>query len=203
MKWLLPLLFAGSLAAAGGPRLFFSRNFPGSAPPYIQVTVDADGSVEYGEAPDDDNPLKFRLTDSETREVFGLADKLDHFKRPLESPLKVAFMGTKTFRFEDGAQHNEVKFNYSEDPDARLLTDWFERIADSERHVIDLERAVKYDRLGVLNALLSLETDWDRKRLVCPQQFLPLLDRVVKNESYMHTARVRAAALAEAMRAAK
>jgi DNA gyrase subunit A len=96
-----------------------------------------------------------------------------------------------------------AKFNFSEDPDARLLADWFERITESEQHLINLERAVKYDKLGVVKALLLLQMSMDRKRLVGMPQYLPLLDRVVKNETYMHTARVRAAAIAEAIRATK
>ena len=52
------------------------------------------------------------------------------------------------------------------------------------------------------NALLLLETTRDQKRLIAPEQFLPLLDRVVKNESYMHMARERAAVFANAIRAA-
>jgi hypothetical protein len=43
----------------------------------------------------------------------------------------------------------------------------------------------------------------DQKRLVAERQFLPLLDRVVGNESYIHMARARAAALAESIRAPK
>ena len=40
----------------------------------------------------------------------------------------------------------------------------------------------------------------DRKRLVAVEQYLPMLDRIASNESYMHTARVRASELAEAIR---
>ena len=32
------------------------------------------------------------------------------------------------------------------------------------------------------------------------EQYLPMLDRIAKNESFMHTARTHAAALAEAIR---
>jgi hypothetical protein len=135
--------------------------------------------------------------------MFALADKLDHFKRPLESGLKVAQMGMKTFRFEDGAEKPEVKFNFSEDPDARALTDWFERISESGQNYWYLERAVKYDKLGVQKALLQFETALDRKRLVFPQLFLPMLDRVAKNNSYLNMARSRAANLADLIRAAK
>ena len=110
MKWSFILLFTSALAAGDGPRLFYSKSFPGSTPAYVQVTLEKSGDAEYREAPDDDNPLKFQLTPAETSEVFGLADKLDRFKRPLESGLKVAFMGTKLFRYENGAEKGEVKF---------------------------------------------------------------------------------------------
>ncbi len=200
MKWVFALLFAGALGAADGPRLFYSRDFPGSAPAYLQVTLDKEGNAEYGEAPDDDNPLKFRLTEAETREVFGLADKLDHFKSPLESPARVAFMGKKTFRYVDGAQKSEETFNYTVDVNAKELQDWFERMAESAQRRIELERTAKYDKLGVPRALLLIQADLEKDRLVGLDQFLPMLDRIAKNETYMHTARTRAAALAESIR---
>ena len=200
MKWCFVLLFANVLFAGDGPRLFYSKSFPGSVPSYFQVTLEQNGDVEYREAADEDDPLQFHLAEAETREVFGLAEKLDYFKRPLESPAKVAFMGTKTFRYENGGRKSETKFNYSEDPQARDLTDWFERMGEAAEHRIELERTAKYDRLGVLKALLLLESAMDRKRLVGMDQYLPMLDRIAKNESYMHTARARAAEIAEAIR---
>ncbi len=110
-------------------------------------------------------------------------------------------MGTKTFRYENGEQKNEVKFNYSEDQSARDLLDWFERIAESAQHRIGLERTARFDRLGVVRALLLLESAIERKRLVALDQYLPMLDKIAKNETYMHTARARAAEIAEAIRA--
>ncbi len=204
MKLAVALLIAFAAAVAGDdPRIFWSKSFPGSAPPYQQVTLDRAGNALYGEAPDDDQPLKFRLTDTETEAVFGLADKLDHFRHPLESPLKVAFMGTKTFRWEAGADRPEVKFNFSEDPAAQALLDWFERMAESAQARIELERAAKYDRLGVDQALRNLRVSMDRNRLVGLEQFLPMLDRIANNDSYMHTARMKAAEMADAIREAK
>ncbi len=203
MKFALILAVVPLFASADVQRLVFSKSFPGSAPPYVEITLDRNGNSSYKEAADDDQPLRFQISESDVGAIFGLADKLGHFNHPLESPLKVAFMGTKTFRFEAGDEKQEVKFNYSEDPDAQALLDWFERISETEQHVINLERAVKYDKLGVNDALLLLQISFDHKRLVAPQQLLPLLDRVVKNDSYMHMARERAAGLAEAIRASK
>ena len=189
--------------SAAEPRLFFSKSFPGSVPAYVAITVEQNGEGEYKEGPDDDSPLKFQLSATEVGEIFALAEKLDRFKRPLESPLKVAQMGMKTLRYEDGANKTEVKFNFSEDIDARTLTDWFERISETGQNYWILERAVKYDKLGVNKALLQFETSIDKKRVVSPQMFLPMLDRVAKNASYLNMARARAANLADSIRAAK
>jgi hypothetical protein len=201
MKFSLLLLCATAMLANAAPRLFYSKSFPGSTPAYLQVTVERDGKAEYKEAPDDELPMKFKLSDEETKTVFDLAEKLEHFKNPLESGLKVAFMGKKTFRWEDGgAAKGEQQFNYSENVDAQQLLDWFEKMAESAQYRILLESSAKYDRLGVDKALRQILSAMDRKRLVGVEQYLPMLDRIANNESYMHTARTKASEIAEAIR---
>jgi hypothetical protein len=205
VRGFLLLLAAGVAIAANpnAPNLFYSKAFPGSDPAYIQVTVDSDGQVEYKEAPDDDLPLKFKLTDTEKTDVFALAEKLDWFKRPIESGLKVAFMGTKTFRCERGTEKHEQQFNYSEDPAAKGLWDWFERMTESAQHRVNLDRAAKYDKLGVFKAVSQLGAAIEAKRVVGLEQYLPTLDRIIKNESYMHAARARASEIADYIRNGK
>jgi hypothetical protein len=199
-------IFAAMLTpvlAQAAPRLVFTKSFPGSTPAYVEISVEKDGRVVYKEAPDDNNPISIRLTQANADTMFSLADKLNHFADPIDSNVKVAFMGKKTFRYEDpaGTEKHHVEFNYSADLNAQALLDWFERIAESERDYIELERSAKYDKLGVENALLQIQTTLAQQRLVAPQQYLPLLDRIVKNESYMNMARHRAAALAQQFRA--
>jgi len=200
MRFVFLIVLSGACFAADAPRLLYSKSFPGSVPAYVGITLERNGAGEYREAADDENPLKFQLTETEVSEMFALAAKLGYFTHPLESPLKVAFMGMKTFQWEQGGKKNETKFNFSEDANARALADWFERITESESHYINLERAAKYDKLGVLKALLQLESSMDRKRIVAAKQYLPLLDRIIKNESYMHAARARASGIAESIR---
>ncbi len=193
-------LTAAALVAADPPRITYTKSFPGSTPAYIAITVDKEGHGVYKEAEDDDSPMDFQLAPAETEAVFDLAAKLDHFSKPLESPIKVAFMGDKTFRWESGAEKREVKFNYSGSAEAQMLWDWFERMAETEQRFAVLDNATHFDKLGVNQALLELETAFDKKRLVALAQFLPLLDRVAGSERYMHMARERAAALADAIR---
>jgi hypothetical protein len=197
------VLFLGVASLFGSdsvPKVIYSKSFPGSVPAYVSVELLKSGQAVYKEAPDDENPVDFKLSPEDTNEIFALVDKLDRFKRPLESNLKVANMGMKTFRFEDSATKNETKFNYSLDPDANLLLDWFERLTETQRLQFDLERTAKFDKLGVNKTLLQIEMAYNRKRLVGVDRFLPLLDRVAKNDTYLHMARERAASLADAFR---
>jgi len=203
MKIPILMLAAAGLMFGEGPRLVFTKTFPGSTPPFLQITVERSGDCLYKEDPKDENPISFKLSEADTAAMFGLADKLNHFSRPLASGLKVAFMGAKTFRYEGAGETKEAKFNYSEDLEAKTLLDWFERIAESERAYIDLERAVRFDKLGVNDSILRIEVARNQKRLLGEEQFLPFLDRIIKSEAYMHMARARASALAESIRAAK
>jgi hypothetical protein len=201
---LAAVLCALPLFAAESGKIVYIKTFPGSVPAFTSVTLEASGEGVYKDAPDDEAPAKFRLAVDDAKTIFDLASKLDYFKRPLESGLKVANMGMKSFRWESGANPPaEVKFNYTQDENGRLLLDWFERIAESEMHYFALDRSIKYDRLGVHKVLIDLNITWDRKRLVAVDQFLPMLDRIAKNESFLHMARERAAQLATEFRGRK
>lgn len=204
MRPLFFLVASLAFAQSGTPRLIYSKSFPGSVPAYAEIRIDKSGASLYQEEKNDDDPLKFQLSRSETSQLFDLADKLDHFTHPLESGLKVAKMGDKTFRYErDGGESHEAKFNFSENPDAQALNGLFEQIAETERALIDLERAVRFDKLGAQDAILRVEILRDEKHLMAPEQFLPMLDRIAKNESFLHMARDRAATLADSIRSAK
>ncbi len=191
------LAFAGTLA--GGQKLIFTKTFPQSQPPYVRIAVEESGAGEFRTSPQDDQPVQFQLSDAEKTELFGLANKVD-FGQKLEAPMRVAQMGLKTIRFENAGRTVEQTFNYTQNLDARALTDWFERISESEMCYLDLERTAKYEKIGVNEAILQIQADWERKRLVAPKQFLPLLDRIVKSESYVKMARARAANLADTFR---
>jgi hypothetical protein len=192
------LLFSCTLCAA--PQLFYSKYFKGSVPEYVAITVEQDGQVSYQEAKEDDNPIKIQLDHASVHDMFDLAEKLGRFQRPIESGLKIANLGLKTFRFVDGAEHHEVQFNYSEDLNAQALLDRFERITETEQHFVNLDRTAHFEKLGVNDVLLQMQITWEHNRLIAPEQFLPLLDRIARNESYLHISRELAASMADAIR---
>ena len=198
---LIAVLCLAVIPAVAEPRIVYSKFFKGSTPEFVSITVEKDGHVVYRRAEDDANGREFSLKPEETREVFTLADKLGDFAQPLESGLKVANMGRKTFRYEDGPLAREVSFNYSENEDAKQLVGWFERITATEEVWLGLDSAIHFDKLGVDQAFLQVRMLWDAHRLIAPEQFLPLLARISKNESFMHMDRERAASLADEIHA--
>ena len=188
----LPMLFSCGLMAQEGT-IFYSKHFPKSKPEYMEIIVEATGEAIYKESAEDDQPVKFKLSPEEVKTVWDLAAKVDWFQKKLESGLPVARMGEKSYRYTNGAIKHEISFNYSQDLDAQALQDWFEKMTETVNLYFDLERTAKFERLGVDRALLHLEAAWDKKRLMSYELYYPLLNRIIKNDSYLNMARDRAA----------
>jgi hypothetical protein len=201
----LLIIAAASCATlwAATPRLIFTKTFPGSVPEYICVNVDRTGALEYKESPTDNQPLKANLQADDIEPLFVMAQKLDFFRSPVESGLKVANTGKKVFRYEaEDGTGTEVAFNYSTNETAQQLLQRFEQIAATERAYLELDRTIRYDKLGVNDALASVESLWLHKQLAAPQQFIPLLTRIEMHDTFMHLVRDRAAKLRSEFEAA-
>jgi hypothetical protein len=197
------LLLAALAVSADAQRIVYTKVFPGSNPAYVKITVDAQGAATYQEAADEPEPVRFTLEPAVTQTLFHLAAKLGHFTRKLDSNnTKVANMGLKTYRWEEGGNATIVQYNHTTDEDARAFQDWFERITECQRILAELEHTYRYDRLGVNDVLVRLEAVWQQKRVVGAAQFIPMLDRVARNAALLNMARDRAAALSEAFQAA-
>ncbi len=186
------------IAASASERVFFSRTFPGSAPPYLEVEIERDGTAIYREGPNEEDPIEFTLTPAETNSVFALVRELDYFRRALASDRKVAFTGDKVLRYVSAAgEVTEAKFAFSEDKAAVALASWFIRASESERYLMELERVFRFDHLGVNKALLQFQSAFDRGGIVAPHQFLPILKKIAGRKKLVHIARARAASLVD------
>jgi hypothetical protein len=195
MKVFLLTLIFSSFVVAGNPTLQFTKSFPGSIPAFCSIELEKNGALRYKESPTEE-PLQAQMQEADAAALFAMAEKLEYFKAPLESGLKVANTGKKTFRYEDeSGAATEVVFNYSLNETAKQLLDRFERIAATERAYIDLDKTIHFDKLGVNNSLAQIEALWLHKELVAPEQFLPLLTRISAHDSFMHLVRERAARL--------
>ncbi len=197
MKWLLALVLVLPVCAQ---QIVYTKVFPGSDPAYVKITIAKSGAATYQESAEETEPDRFQLAATPVANIFELADKLDHFRVKIESGLKVARTGDKTFRWEDGAASTQATYNFTQDETARTLQVWFDRITETQRILSDLQRTYRYDRLGVNEILLRLDAAWQGKRVVAPEQFVTILDRIAKNESLLNMARSRAANLSDAIK---
>ena len=195
---------AFSVPAPSGAKLTFRRVFKGSSPEFIEISVREDsdtGAYEIRQLDEDAGALPFQVSTAWRTKMFDLAAQLKHFQgQDLDVHRKIANLGEKTFRWESGKEVHEAKFNYTLNSAAAQLLQIFEGLARQQEHVDLISRRMKYDRLGINDALLQFESDLNRSLLPEPQRVVPLLDQIAGDSHFVDIARQRARSLAERIR---
>jgi hypothetical protein len=203
LLWFVPH-GSGLVPAAGSSVFTYRRIFKSSTPEFIEIKINQDsdtGSYEIRQLDEDPGATPFQISSALRGRIFELTAKLNYFKGlDLDVHRKIANLGEKTFRWEHGSESHEVKFNYTINPDATQLLQICEGLARQQELIDLLQRRMKYDRLGVNDALLELETDFSKGVLPEPQKVLPTLDQIAGDSRFVEIARERARALAERIR---
>lgn len=195
---------AFSAPTSCGAKLTFRRVFKGSSPEYIEISVreDSDAAAyEIRQLDEDAGASPFQVSAAFRTKMFGLAAELKHFQgQDLDVHRKIAYLGEKTFRWDCGAEVHEAKFNYTLNPAASQLLQIFEGLARQQEHADLISRRMRYDRLGVNDALLQFESDLNRSLLPEPKRLLPMLEQIAGDPKFVDVARQRARTLAERIR---
>jgi hypothetical protein len=198
--WILPAFAAPPSEAS----LSYRRIFKSSSPEFIEIRVQEDSDAatyEIRQLDDDPGAAPFTVSAALRAKMFALANQLNHFAGlQLDVKRKIANLGEKTFRWERGSEAHEATFNYTLNSAANQLMQIFEGLARQQEHLMTLERRMKYDRLGVNDALLQFEADLNRHLLPEPQRVLPALEQIANDSRFVEIARQRARALAERIR---
>jgi hypothetical protein len=193
-----------STPAPSGTKLTFRRVFKGSTPELIEISVREDSEIasyEIRQLDEEAGSSPFQVSAALRAKMFDLAAQLKHFQgQDLDVHRKIANLGEKTFRWESGAEIHETKFNYTLNPTAAQLLQIFEGLARQQEHVDLIVRRMRYDRLGINDALLLFESDLNRSLLPEPQRVLPMLDQIAGDSRFVDIARKRARSLAERIR---
>lgn len=195
-----PLLASQDLSPA---QLTFIKVFKGSRPEYTRLTVAENGEATYeGRSLDEtQDPESFWVSAEMTARLFALAAKLNYFRdTELESGQKVAHLGKKTFIYTKGGQRSEVSYNYTRSATAKELQELCEGIARGRFWIRQIEFRLYFDRLGMPEVMQGFEHDFNAGLLADPQQFVPLLKRIVGDQRLMRLARSRAEALLRRIR---
>lgn len=182
----------------------YRRVFQTSTPEFIEIKIWGNSdksSVEIRQLDEEPGALPFEISPGLRTKIFELVAQLNHFRAlDLDVHRKIANLGEKTFRWENGSESYEAKFNYTLNSAATRLLQICEGLARQEELVELLQRRMKYDKLGVNDALLQLEADLSKGVLPEPQRVLPLLDQIAGDPRYVEIARQRARSLAERLR---
>ena len=196
-----------SLASAAGPTgnwFTYRRVFKSSVPEFIEIRIQensAAATYEIRQLDEDAGATPFEIGPALRTKIFQLAAELHHFKGlDLDVHRKIANLGEKTFRWEAGTESSEVKFNYTLNTAAAQLLQICEGLARQQELIELLQRRIKYDRLGVNDALLQFENDFTKGALPEPERALPLLDQIANDPRFVEIARQRSRALAERIR---
>jgi hypothetical protein len=183
-----------------GAKLTFRRVFKSSTPEFIEIAVREDSdkaAYEIRQLDDDPGASPFEVSSGLRAKMFELATELKHFQgQDLDVHRKIANLGEKTFRWESGAEIHETKFNYTLNSAATQLLQIFEGLARQQEHVELISRRMRYDRLGINDALLQFESDLNRSLLPEPRRVLPMLDQIAEDSRFVDIARQRARSLA-------
>jgi hypothetical protein len=181
----------------------FRKVFKSSYPEFVEIKVKQNGMGTYDirQLDDDASPQPLEISASLAQKIFDLAGKLHDFQGvDLEVHRRLANLGEKTFRYEQGGESHETTFNYTLDTTAAQLLSVFEGLSRQESDLSDLRRTMRYDRLGVNDVVLQIQADYDNKQLPEPEGFLDLLDQVAADQKFIDIARDRARTLAGRIR---
>jgi hypothetical protein len=197
-------VFAQAARPAAPAKVTFRRVFQGSTPEFIELTVRDDSKTatyEIRQMDEDPGSVPFEVGDALRSKIFALTAELHNFQGlDLDVHRKIANLGEKTFRWEQGSMSHETKFNYTLNPAAAQLLQIFEGLARQQEHFELISRRMKYDRLGIYDALLQFESDLNRGLLPEPQRLVPLLDQITNDPKYVDVARQRARMIADRVR---
>jgi hypothetical protein len=195
--------FSALQAAPGSATISYRRVFKGSTPEFTEIKITEQGKCTYDlrQLDEDADAQPFEVGSPVRQEIFELAADLKNFEIPsLDIQKKIANLGEKTFRYERDSEVHETTFNYTLDATANQLMQIFEGLARQQGDLVQLQRRIKYDRLGVNDALLQFESDMDHRLLPEPERLLPVLDQIDHDSRFMQISRTRARALAERIR---
>jgi hypothetical protein len=181
----------------------FRKVFKTSYPEFVEIKINQAGSGTYDirQLDEDANPQPFEVSAPLAQRIFALAAKLNNFQNvDLDVHRRLANLGAKTLRYENGAEKHETDFNYTLDDTATQLVNIFEGLARQTTDLSDLVRTMRYDHLGVNDVMQQIERDYNNKLLPEPERLLPTLDQLAADEKFIDIARTRARNLASRIR---
>lgn len=170
----------GSAAQAKAETFEIDYTNPGLAPSHWSIVLHPDGSGHFssfgGDMGADGSDLKappvnrdIQVSPQYAERVFQTAYRHKLFNMQCESHFKVAFQGTKIFRYSGPRGSGSCTFNYSKNKDIQSLGDSLVAVEQTIMEGARLELLLKHDPLGLdreMNYLVQAAKD-GRAQQIC------------------------------------
>jgi hypothetical protein len=197
---------AAAIALAADPVITYRKVFKGSTPEFVEIIVSQTGKCTFDirQLQEDPDPQEFPVSEALRVKIFSLAGQLQDFRDPdLDVHRKIANLGEKSFKYQNGAEVHETKFNYTTNEPANQLYQIFEGLARQQDHIVTLDRRLKHDRLGLNDELMELQRDYGDKLIPEPENLVPVLQQIADDSRVIEVARSKARALIARIHGAK
>jgi hypothetical protein len=178
----------------------FTLDFPQSNPEHYSISVDAAGHARYectGKVTDDseeqDYRTEFDMSAANRERIFSWARQAKYFSGKVDSGnRKMAFTGTKTLSYRDGARSSAAEFDYSPLEPVRQLTSLFQNISNTMEYGWRLAYYHRYQKLALDEELKNMEAQARRNELSEIQGVAPVLQEIFEDASVINVVRARA-----------
>jgi hypothetical protein len=191
--------------ASASAHFSFEQRWPAADPQWFALEVQPDGSTKYrsmagsqnasalsADSATAINEFSFTLSPLARQLVFSVASSLARYQPSLDKT-KVAFTGTKTLRYQDGAGNpSAISYNYSSSTEITALTELMQGISEDIQFSETLRSQLRFDKLALDDTLKGIETRISFRRLPEPQILEPILTRIAEDSAIMNIARQRA-----------
>jgi len=112
-----------------------------------------------------------------------------------ESKKKVADLGLKKIALDMPSGRREANFNFSTLKEVTDLATFCDALINQETLLIDIDAALKFDRLSIPKRLDPIEGELKANRIADPQRLIPILEKIEADSRLVNFARARAGKL--------
>jgi len=109
-----------------------------------------------------------------------------------ETKRKVADLGRKHLSLEMASGTREADYNYSDLKEVNALSTFFDGLLNQQTLSLDIDTAIRFERLSVPQRLNQLEDELKAGRIGDPQGLIPLLDKIAQDQRILEYARQHA-----------
>jgi hypothetical protein len=160
----------------------------------LAVTPDGAGESQLKRRGSDQVQNPFTLSPSGRTKFLAVIAATNNLedRKNYETKRKVADLGRKHVSLEMSSGTREADFNYSDLKEVNALSAFFDGLLNQQTLMLDLDTAIRYERLSVPERLNQLETELKASRIGDPEALIPLLEKIAQDQRVLDYARQHA-----------